>query len=119
MNRAQRRAAAKNKGIVTEHLSEEEFQLKLRREAEKIANAALKKKMDAMIMETLESSMAATTAVLHEEYGFGAKRMQRFMAQYNSIFDRVLTGEIDLDDLKRKAIERGVNLGVEVQHEED
>lgn len=110
MNRAQRRHAAKHGLVETEHLTEEEFELKVRRKAEAIANARVARKMDQAIMETLENSMAAVVAVLHEEEGWGPKRVQRFMGQYNAIFDRVLAGEVDLDDLRKAALELGVNL---------
>lgn len=110
MNRAQRRHAAKHGLVETEHLTEEEFELKVRRKAEAIANTRVARKMDQVIMETLENSMAAVAAVLHEEEGWGPKRMQRFMGQYNAIFDKVLADEISLDELRVAALKLGVNL---------
>jgi len=112
MNRAQRRAASKG-GNLTQvaHLTEGQHKELVKKEAIEIATQVIQSERDQVILDTIENSLAAVITVLHEQLGLGKKRIQAFMEAYNAVFDGVLDDSVDLDQLKAKAAELGVNLG--------
>ena len=120
MNRKQRRQGKKDGLVPTEHLTQTEYSEKLKREATEIVKQQTSKVLDEKIQvrvnkilqETLECSMAAAILALKNEFKFGESRMKRFVGEYNSIFDRVLAGEEDLDRVKEVATSMGINLNV-------
>jgi len=73
----------------------------------------LEKQRDAIITEAAASSIAATLLVLHDEFGFGKKRIQRFMTMYNDMFDSILKDYISFEDVKTELLKLGVNMTIE------
>ena len=49
--------------------------------------------------------------VLHDSFGFGYIRVERALSEVDTTFGKVLSGEIDFDDMKKKlADEVGINI---------
>jgi len=103
LNRQQRRARKKNAKLITPQQYNNDVQAGIRR--------LLADRADSIISETVANSLAVTINVLHDKFGFGKARIQKFMGEYNELFDTILQEYVSFEDLKEEALQLGVRLG--------
>lgn len=61
---------------------------------------------------TTSTIMAAVSIALHEELGFGQKRITRIVTAVSDLFGKVLEGETTIDEIQRIAVEE---LGIKIK----
>ena len=110
MNRAERRRTAKAAEKLDKSISIKPQEL--RETVEKEVENHLANKVDSIILESVANSLAVSICVLHDKFGFGKARLQRFMNEYNEIFDSILGEYLTFEDLIALAKELGVGLEV-------
>ena len=54
---------------------------------------------DKLIDSAYKVNMLLTMTVLHDKYGFGTKRLERFLKEYQELLDSYEKGYISPDDL--------------------
>jgi hypothetical protein len=54
---------------------------------------------DKLIESSHKAAMLLTLTVLHDKYGFGTKRLERFLDEYKELLDSYNRGYITPDDL--------------------
>ena len=102
LNRQQRRAKKKNAKLITPKQYNDDVSAGIRK--------LLAERADSIITETVANSLAVTISILHDKYGFGKSRIQKFMAEYNLLFETILEEYVDFEDLKAEALALGVRL---------
>lgn len=59
----------------------------------------VKETVDRVSREAFERMMVLSLLVLRDEWGFGSKRMERFMDQLSELIDDVGAGRLSMDDI--------------------
>lgn len=108
MNRAERRRQKKQAEQANKIVNIKPGEIRERIKSE--VSSHLEERTDALITETVGNSLAVTITVLHDKFGFGKTRAQRFMNEYNKLFDAILEDYVSFDDMKEVALELGVGL---------
>lgn len=57
---------------------------------------------DNLISSAHKANMLITLNVLHKTFGFGAKRIERFMNAYQALLEQYNNGEVTIDELNFK-----------------
>lgn len=95
MGRAERRKAGR--GTIT--ITEREFQ----KQIDKAVN-------DASVF-TVESLMTCFSKILHEDFGFGYTRINRAITAVDNEFGMILSGDSDIEELKKELFDKtGINI---------
>ena len=69
------------------------------------------KKKDEFIADAALNVVAGTLLTLHDEFGFGEKRIKKFMDNFNELYDSITKGYLSLEDVKEELLKYNVNLG--------
>lgn len=101
MNRTQRRSLDRQQKERTYTFTESQLKKHIMSELDAIKKDAMK--------SAIEGLMSVTLISLSDEFGFGSKRLNRFIDKLNSQYDSVERGDVTLDDFNAWAIENGIN----------
>lgn len=66
---------------------------------EDIKRKTVKKTVDRLSREAFERMMVLSLLVLRDEWGFGEKRMERFIDQLSTLVEDVSAGRLSMDDI--------------------
>ena len=66
---------------------------------EDIKRKTVKETVDRVSREAFERMMVLSLLVLRDEWGFGSKRMERFMDQLRVLVEDVSEGRLSMDDI--------------------
>lgn len=66
---------------------------------EGIKKKAVKETVDRVSREAFERMMVLSLLVLRDEWGFGEKRMDRFIDQLSTLVEDVSAGRLSMDDI--------------------
>lgn len=69
-------------------------------EREKIKKEIAKNVEDRVIPRIQAACLAATAVVLHDKFGFGEKRLNKYIEEVFEVFESIYTGYVSFDDLK-------------------
>jgi hypothetical protein len=73
-------------------------------------NIRINSKMNMIINSSVENCLSVTIKVLNEGFGLGTTRLLRFMEEYNAMFDKILSDELDLETVREEAMKYGIKL---------
>ena len=68
---------------------------------QKITKNVVKQCEERIIPRVQSSCLAATVLVLHDKFGFGTKRLERYMGEVFEYFDSVYNEYLSFDDIKK------------------
>lgn len=66
---------------------------------EDIKRKAVKETVDRVSREAFERMMVLSLLVLRDEWGFGSKRMERFIDRLSELIEDVSEGRLSMDDI--------------------
>ena len=66
---------------------------------------ANRREADRLIESSHKVNMLLALTVLHDKFGFGKKRIDRFLKEYNELLDSYSKGYISADDLNEVLLE--------------
>lgn len=102
MNRKQRRAAV-SKGSVSDrakYLKDQESKIK-------------KQVADRATTFCTEGLFSVFALVLHDELGFGKKRVEKLLSRVDKQFECITSGNVSLDDIKQEVMDK-LNIEINV-----
>lgn len=99
---------AEKRRLEKEEKKKEKRVMVSRRELEVLVNKELSVAKQNIIHMTSIAVSSCFIVSLHEEYGFGAKRLERLLAKVRYNFEEIGEGKISLDDLIDKCEKFGV-----------
>jgi len=104
MNRTQRRSQGATTKNRTYTFTEEGLQKYMMTELETIKKSAT--------LSAIEGLMGSIIISLNNEFGFGKKRLNKFIDRLNLQYECVESGDMSLDDFNRWALDKGINYSV-------
>ena len=66
---------------------------------------------DELISSSHKANMLITLSVLHDTFGFGSKRVERFVNAYGKLLEQYNNGEVTVDRLNEK-VKKETGVGV-------
>jgi hypothetical protein len=106
MNRTQRRNINTKVKNRTYTFTEEQLQKYIMTELETIKKSAT--------YSAIEGLMGSVIISLCDEFGFGAKRINKFIDKLNNQYECVERGDVTLDDFNAWALEKGINYKIKM-----
>lgn len=77
----------------------------------------VQKQIPIVIQDTVDMYGIALANVLHDKCGFGQKRVKRVLEQVNSLCESMITGEIDIIDIREANIDdMGIIIGDNIDY---
>lgn len=70
-------------------------------EKQQITKEVVKKIEKQVIPRTKSSCLAATVLVLHDKFGFGVKRLERYMLEVYELFDSIYDEYVSFDEIRK------------------
>jgi len=101
MSKEQRRSAAAKGGFAKQN-----FESRLNRvhkdiEKQQITKEVIKNVEKQVIPRTKRACLAATVLALHDKFGFGTKRLEKYMLEVYELFDSIYEGYVSFEEIQK------------------
>ena len=106
-NRAERRRQEKaaQKASVVYHLTQEQIDKMISEAVEKAMTGVKEEAVNVALLKTFQMFMCIPATVLHDKFGFGQVRMDRFMHYVMMWYESLQNGEVTMAEIRKMAEE--------------